>query len=294
LSLILTLPAEQNKIVRLDREYLLNRGGALSDLRDCCVAIAGCGAVGSYLAAKIASLGVGNIRLIDNDHLSNDNVHRHFLGVECLFMDKAYAMKLFLERRFPHLNIEYMNDDIIDILTDDRDFITGADLFCIALGHETLEMNINYILKREMPRIHAWVEPLGIGGHVFATGLSDNGSCFRCLFERDETLGLRNMSAFSAPGQNFLKTYAGCSGLFTPYSILHADRTALEAATLTADILRGLQKRNLLLSWYGDPGAFLDAGFRQTERIRLFSPGQFLKDYIPQKHDCVCRQWQCS
>jgi molybdopterin/thiamine biosynthesis adenylyltransferase len=278
----------------LDHEYLLNRGGALSDLRDRCVTIAGCGAVGSYLAEKIASMGVGNLRLIDNDDLSNDNVHRHFLGVECLRMNKAYAMKLFLEKRFPHLSIEYMNDDIVDVLNKDRDFITGADLFCIALGHETLELNINRILKREMPRIHAWVEPLGIGGHVFATGLSDGGGCFRCLFERDDTSGLRNMSAFSAPDQNFSRTYAGCSGLFTPFSVLHADRTALEAAALAADILKGLQKKNLLLSWYGDRGAFLEAGFRQSERIRQFSPGQVNKFEIPQIHDCKCKQWKHS
>ena len=291
LSLIFTQPVVQNKIIRLDREYLLNRVGAISDMSNLCVAIAGCGAVGSLLAAKIASLGVGNIKLIDNDILSNDNIYRHFLGVECIRMEKAYAMKLFLEKRFPHLNIEYMCDDIIDVLEDERDFITGADLLCIAIGQETLELNINRNLKQTIPRMHAWVEPLGIGGHVFATGLSDGGGCFRCLFERDEKIGLRNMSAFSEAGQNFLRTYAGCSGFFTPYSALHADRTAIEAAALAADILKGLQKTNFLLSWYGDPRVFLEAGFRQSERIRLFSPGQVTKHYIPQRHDCICRQW---
>lgn len=294
LNLIQIMPIEQSKIVRLDREYLVNRGGALSELSNFCVAIVGCGAVGSHLAEQIAAIGVGNIKLIDKDLLSNDNVHRHFLGVECLRMEKASAMKLFLERRFPHLNIEYMCDDIIDILEDKREFITEANLLCIAIGQETLELNINRILKQEMPRLHAWVEPLGIGGHVFATGLSKSGGCFRCLFERDENLGLKNMSSFSAAGQIFQKTYAGCSGFFTPYSVLHAERTAIEAAGIAVDILTGLQKTNCLLSWYGDPSAFLEAKFRQSERIRLFKPGQVLKCHIPQRQDCICKKWQCS
>ncbi len=295
LSLIAIHRAKQNSVIRLDREYLLNRGGAFPKLEDRCVAIIGCGAVGSFLAEKIASLGIGHIRLIDKDFLSNDNVHRHSLGVECFRMEKAYAMKLFIEKRFPHLNIEYMCDDIIDILADEPDFITGADLLCIALGNETLELRINRFLKQEIPRLHAWVEPLGIGGHVFATGLSDGGGCFNCLFDRDENIGLRNMSAFSAPGQNFLKTFAGCSGFFTPYSVLHADRTAIEAAALAVDILKGSQKgTNCLLSWYGNPREFLEAGFKPSDRVRLFKPGQVAKNYIPQKNDCICRQWQHS
>jgi len=291
LDLIFIAPAEQNLVIRLDPEYLLARGGAEIALREFSIALIGCGALGSCLAEKFALMGVGNLRLIDNEPLSNDNIHRHVLGVGCLGMNKALAMKIFLERRFPHLSIEYMDDDIIDILADEQNFITETDLLCIALGNETLELNINRILKRQMPRIHTWVEPLGIGGHVFATGVSQDASCFNCLFERDETFGLKNMAAFAAPGQNYSRRYAGCSGLFTPFSALHADRTALEAANLAADILKGLQQRNQLVSWYGDPHAFLDAGFQTTKRVNLFKTCPVSKFEIPQKNDCICRKW---
>jgi molybdopterin/thiamine biosynthesis adenylyltransferase len=196
LDLILIDPAEQNLIIRFDPEYLLARGGAEVALRKFSIALAGCGAIGSFLAEKFALMGVGNIRLIDNEDLSNDNIHRHVLGVGCIRMNKAQAMKILLERRFPHLSIEYMNDDIIDVLTEEQNFITEADLLCIALGNETLELNINRILKKKMPRMHAWVEPLGIGGHIFVTGLTQGASCFSCLFERDETLVPCNIVSF--------------------------------------------------------------------------------------------------
>jgi len=291
LDLILIDPAEQNLIIRLDPEYLLARGGTEVALRKFSIALAGCGALGSFLAEKFALMGVGNIRLIDNEDLSNDNIHRHVLGVGCFRMNKAQAMKILLERRFPHLSIDYMNDDIIDVLTEEQNFVTEADLLCIALGNETLELNINRILKRKMPRMHAWVEPLGIGGHVFVTGFPQDASCFSCLFERDETLGLMNMAAFAAPGQNYSKRYAGCSGLFTPFSALHADRTALEAANIATDILKGSQQKNQLVSWYGDPRAFLDAGFNTTKRVNLFKTCPVLKFEIPQKNDCICKKW---
>jgi hypothetical protein len=104
-------------------------------------------------------------------------------------------------------------------------------------------------------------------------------------------LGLKNMAAFAAPGQNYSKRYAGCSGLFTPFSALHADRTALEAANLAADILKGLQQKNQLVSWYGNSHAFLDAGFNTTKRVNLFKTCPLLKFEIPQKNDCICKKW---
>lgn len=291
LDLILIEPVEQNRVIRLDPEYLLPRGGAEIALRKFSIAIAGCGALGSCLAEKFALMGIGNLRLIDNESLSNDNIHRHVLGVGYLRMNKAQAMKILLERRFPHLSIEYMDDDIVDVLTDEQNFITDTNLLCIALGNETLELNINRIMKRQMPRLHTWVEPLGIGGHVFATGLTNACSCFSCLFERDEIFGLQNMAAFSAPGQNFSRRYAGCSGLFTPFSALNTDRTALEVVSLATDILKGLQQRDQLVSWYGDPRAFLDAGFKTTKRVNLFKTRPVLKFEIPQKQDCICKKW---
>jgi hypothetical protein len=71
-----------------------------------------------------------------------------------------------------------------------------------------------------MPRLHAWLEPLGIGGHVLATGVARSSGCFRCLFQTDTEYGLTNAASFVEPGQAFQRTYADRAGTFTLFTAL--------------------------------------------------------------------------
>ena len=67
---------------------------------------------------------------------------------------------------------------------------------------------------------------------------------------------------------------AGCAGVFTPFAAIDADRTAIEAARLTARILTGKESQNQLVSWYGDPEEFERAGFALSNRAKRFQPGE--------------------
>jgi hypothetical protein len=53
-----------------------------------------------------------------------------------------------------------------NLLMDERDTILDADLIVVAVGDETLERRLNRLLAGGPPRLHAWVEPLGVGGHA--------------------------------------------------------------------------------------------------------------------------------
>jgi hypothetical protein len=85
---------------------------------------------------------------------------------------------------------------------------------------------------------------------------------------------MTNIAAVAEPGQLFLKTMDGCSGAFTPFAGIDADRTAIEAARLAARILSGKETRNQLVSWYGDPEEFEQAGFRLSKRANMFHQGE--------------------
>lgn len=276
-------------VTRLDKGFLLPRGGADVTLTSKKVLIVGVGSVGSRLAEKLAVLGVGTLRLVDNDHLAAENIHRHILGVESLLQNKALAMGRHLEKRFPHITVE-ANELRIEGTADMNRLIDGVDLVCIALGDETLELRLNDVLTSQRPRLHVWVEPIGVGGHVLLTGFGGPG-CFKCLFACDERFGLHNKSSFSAPGQRFAKSFSGCAGTFTPFSGLDADRIATEAAELAARILLGQQSRNVLVSRFGNPADFLDAGFSLSDRARLFTPGEVRKvsDFV--ESSCHCSTW---
>lgn len=272
------LPFVRLRIVRLDREYLLARGGGgmeapTMSLSEKKVALIGCGAVGSHLAQYVAAVGVGTLGLVDDEVLQSPNVQRHALGVEFLGMNKAKALATALGRHFPHQRFAARDMTVEQVLQDEPAFVAEADLVIVALGEPTLERRLNQVLGIRRPRIHAWLEPLGVGGHVVVTGLGTGSGCYECLFEKDDVHGLTNRADLVAPGQHFNRTLAGCAGSFSPFSALDASRTALEAANACGRVLSGEEPENVLVTWRGEIGAFERAGFQLSSRGDHILPG---------------------
>jgi molybdopterin/thiamine biosynthesis adenylyltransferase len=278
-------PVTRLQVGRLDPGYLITRGGSSHDMYSRTVTIIGCGAIGSHLAERLASLGIGHLKLVDPEELSADNVHRHVLGVCYIGTPKAEGMKATLDMKYPHIDSTFRVARAEELLETEPDFITGSDLVIVALGDETLELRLNDTLRDHVRRLHVWVEPLGIGGHVLATGLSGRG-CFRCLFDDDPTHGIHNQSAFAAPGQKFQKTFSGCAGTFTPFAGVDADRAAVEAATMAARILRNDETENQLVSWRGYEDDFNRAGFSLSARGMMLRAGERRRETRFLRTDC--------
>ena len=265
LGFVRNASAARLDLTRLDRRYLGVRGGATHGLAEKRVVLVGAGAVGSEIAGMLGAAGVGELRIIDPDTLTQDNVHRHALGVRNLHSDKALALAARLRHRFPHLTFEGRKGRIEELLVKDPRFIRETELIILAIADDTLERRLNRSLVGPPPRIHSWVEPLGVGGHALATVTAGPG-CFECLFQYDDRLGLVNKACFVAPGQIIERSLAGCAGTFSPFSAFDAHRTALETAALAVAILTGEQKENALVSWRGDRTEFESAGYRLSER----------------------------
>lgn len=261
------------RLTRLDHSYLSARGGADHGLIEKRVVLVGAGAVGSEIAGLLGAAGVGEVRIIDPDALTEDNIHRHALGVRDLDSDKASALTTWLRGRFPHLAFESRTGRIEGLLAAESPFVKEADLIVLAIADDTLERRLNRVLLGGPPRIHSWVEPLGVGGHALATEIAGPG-CFECLFRHDETLGLVNEACFVAPGQIIEKSLAGCAGTFSPFSAFDAHRTAIETAALAVAVLAGDQRENALVSWRGNRNEFEDAGFRLSKRGSTVKHGE--------------------
>ena len=287
LSRLGAAPATRIRVFRFDREYLIGRGGGMLDLGQACVAVVGCGAVGSHVAQHLGALGVGRLLLIDHETLAPGNVHRHVLGVADVGRAKATAMADTLQGRWPHLDVTARHSDVQDILADDAEALLQADLIIVALGDPTIEMVLNRALAGGPPRLHVWVEPLGVGGHALLTDTHKAAGCFECLIEPDDTHGQVNMAAFVAPGQEIARTMAGCAGHFFPFSILEADRAAIEAVHLGARILAAQEAGPLLVSWRGDPSAFLAEGFRLSRRADQVAIQQTYRRRNLARPDCA-------
>jgi hypothetical protein len=287
-------PVKRVGVERFDPAFMLPRGGALESLQHKTVCVVGCGALGSFAIERIASLGVGHLRLLDPEPLVSGNLYRHALGIVDVGVNKAKAMSDAIQAHYPHVEAQFRAEGIETVLQSDPDFILSADLILITLGDETLELRLNQLLGPKKPRIHAWLDPLGIGGHVLATAVNGRPGCFRCLFSRDEHTGLANRASFVRPGQVVQTSLAGCSGIFTPFAAIDADRTAIEAARLIAKILRGQEGHNhLLVSWLGDTEDFTQAGFTLSIRARQFQPSDCKKTTDFLAPECPhCQTWR--
>ncbi|MGI8544556.1 MAG: ThiF family adenylyltransferase [Aridibacter sp.] len=258
---------------RIDPEFLLKRGGGNNDLLKKTVTVIGCGAIGSHLVMKLASLGVGNLKIIDPEAFRAENLHRHVLGMSDIDKNKAFGLSKLINRNYPHLNVDYREKRIEEILKSEPDFVLDSDLVLIALGDETLELFLNDSLPQNLKRLHVWVEPLSIGGHLLLTGIEAVG-CFRCLFNHDPLVGIHNQAAFAEVGQTFQSSYSGCAGVFTPFSSVDADKAANEAATLTARVLLNIEKKNMLISWLGYEDDFVNAKYILSSRGKHFSTNE--------------------
>lgn len=260
-------------MTRVDPAFLLIRGGA-TDLQRARVMVVGCGAVGSRVIEHLAMSGVGHLDLVDPEPLGEENVHRHVLGVDDIGHGKAERLAQLLLKRFPHLAICPHMTRIQTMVEARDDALASADLVVLATGDETLERYLNSALGPTPARVHSWVEPLGVGGHAVATAVGGAPGCFECLYERTEEGLLTSRVAFAQAGQTFAISMAGCSGTFTPFSSLDADRTAIETADLVVDLLLGRVTESCAISWRGRRTTFENAGFALSPRGKTLSPGQ--------------------
>jgi molybdopterin/thiamine biosynthesis adenylyltransferase len=281
------------QLERWDKEYLLPRGGASNALLGKKVAIVGCGAVGGHIAEMLAASGVGHLTLVDPDTMSNDNTFRHFLGKTLVGERKASALEIDIRWRFPYIDMQSFNDDIMALIQANTLSFAAFDLIILATGEPTLELELNERLRRlpkAPPAIHTWVEPLGIGGHAVLTVRAKQG-CLECLFTSpdDEDAPMYNQASFAGPNQEFTRDLAGCGGAFTPFSYLDGLRTAETAARLAIGSLRGAIQESRLTSWRGESAEFLRAGFQLSPRWSVTDDKLTVTGEVFRQSDCpVC------
>ena len=283
------LPVKRLGVERADPPYALTRGGGLPDLINRRVVVIGCGSVGSYACASLASCGVGNLQLLDHETLESANIHRHLLGAIDLGRNKAEALADRLQERFPLTQIQAVPRRIEDVLEVDPDTLVGAHLVLVALGDETLELRLNDYFGLEFPRVHVSLEPLGLGGRVVTVGVGARQGCLECLYRRDDEFGLVCMASLCAPGQRFQRTLGGCRGTFTPYGAVDAERAAIEAVRQVISALTDTGCRPAIISWVVSTTSFTTAGYKLSSRGEALRPGstQVLEEFA--RPDCrVC------
>jgi molybdopterin-synthase adenylyltransferase len=266
-------------IERWHPNHLLNRTGGNTELIDKHILIAGVGSIGSEIAMRFAKAGVRKISLVDFDKLELENIHRHALGSDQVYdiseklglynKPKVWGLEEEIKRKYPFTEVKAYYKNIFSVFEEVDINKSEIDLFVVAIGSPNKEMMINQRLHKlpdPPPTIYTWVEPLGIGGHTLLTLNNEREGCYQCLLKPGEESPIYNRSAFAEPFQDFSKSITGCGSVFTPYSFLDSERSAMLTIEVGIKVLMGNMKGNPLLSWKGEDHLFKRYGYKTTIR----------------------------
>jgi molybdopterin/thiamine biosynthesis adenylyltransferase len=163
------------------------------------VAIVGCGATGSALAALLARAGVGVLRIIDRDYVEPSNLQRQSLFDEndaAESLPKAIAATRRIAAFNSHITVEPKVDDLVPgnteaLLEGTGLILDGTDNF------ETRYLINDYALNHSLP----WIYSAAVGSYAVTLNvLPGRTACLACIFpdsprgivETCETSGILN------------------------------------------------------------------------------------------------------
>lgn len=258
----------------LDASSLVPRGGGMLGLASRSVLLVGCGSVGSELAHRLASAGIGEFAISDPDPLSEANLYRHTLGLSWIDWQKAAGVAAQIRGKSPWIRVTPSRKRLRDWVPALRAAPDQFDLIVVAIGSPTAERLFFQELKGtgvELPVVNVWVEAYGIGGHA-VLDIPETSGCLMCAYVDPESLepGLSSNLNFIKPDQLVTRNHAGCGDRFLPYSAIAASYTATMAADLSIKFLQGEVESSSKVSWRGQSDAACAEGLDLSYRYRHF------------------------
>ena len=261
-------------IVRsLSRESLMPRSGGRSELAERSVLLVGCGSVGSEVAHRLASAGVGKLVISDPDLFSADNLYRHTLSIGDIGYHKSPCVAMDLCLKYPWIIAEGVCKNLETF--SEIEELDQFDLIIVAIGSPTIEREFHAFVESNgviTAVVNTWVEAHGVGGHATLDIPSTKG-CLRCAYvdPRELSRGLSSNLNFLKPNQELTITHAGCGNQFLPYSGIAASYTATIAADLATQYLMSTIANSSKISWKGNADEAVRQGFKLTHRYENFS-----------------------
>ncbi|KOY65397.1 ThiF family adenylyltransferase [Clostridium sporogenes] len=254
-------------VLKCDKEFLINRGGASSDINNKRLLVIGCGSIGGYLINELVNAGINNITMIDNDILKEENIYRHLIGMEYINQYKTIAIAEFINKNIPDIDIRTVEEKIEDAIDDGSISLSEYDLIISAIGNHNVNRRINNYMhkcKLDTPVIYLWNEILGIGSHgAFIT--TKYKGCYECFFGETEE-GIYDKTSYCERGQVFTKKVRGCGSSFLPFGSIHSLATVTIGIELVKNYFLNPFKENCLISLKGDNYYLKKEGFKTSNR----------------------------
>ena len=168
---------------RYSRQILFPGIGEAGQLRllDARVAIAGCGALGTFQAGALARAGVGFLRLIDRDYVEVSNIQRQWLFDEC-DAEQGLPKAVAAERKIASINRDVRVEPVVADLVPSNapDFFDDVDLILDGTDNfETRYLINDYAVDRGLP----WIYGAAVGSYgITMPVMPGRTACLRCVY----------------------------------------------------------------------------------------------------------------
>ena len=216
-----------SNIIKINADSFFARNKGIIDVDELSnkrVTIFGVGSLGSIIVEQLCRAGVHNFNLFDYDIYLPNNVSRHTLITDDLFLNKADAIAKRIKSINPFATVNsfgFLKNpfNMDEFYTDYQNVFINSDLIICSTGDEESEFELNYLLKtishkKSVPTIYAAILGNGFGGR-FHKVIFNHTPCYECikLLQRDkpdiyklyneevyEQMNEENYGVYSQPG----------------------------------------------------------------------------------------------
>lgn len=130
-------------VFRVDDEFLTQRTMYRGDKKSPRILMIGCGSIGGYLCIELIKSGIKCLDIVDNDKLSEENIYRHYLGIEYVGKYKAEALRIQCCRNFPMLNINSIDSKVEEAIEEGSIQLDSYDIIISATGNHNFNRWLN-------------------------------------------------------------------------------------------------------------------------------------------------------
>jgi len=128
---------------------LYNRQESMKLNTDQKIVVIGAGGIGFHVCKMLAMSGIKNIYVFDIDQFEEHNLNRIDVPVECLGMNKADAVRLFVEQMRPECNVKsfpYQFSDSFVNMSEINWIVDCTDVFDAQVKHQEIadRHNVKY------------------------------------------------------------------------------------------------------------------------------------------------------
>jgi adenylyltransferase/sulfurtransferase len=150
-------------------------------LLDARVAVAGCGALGSFQAGALARAGIGFLRIVDRDYVELSNLQRQWLFDE-FDVERGMPKAAAAERQIAQINRGIRVEPAVADLTPDNvdDLLGGVDLILDGTDNfETRYLINDFAVERGVP----WIYGAAVGSYgIVMPVIPGHTACLRCVY----------------------------------------------------------------------------------------------------------------